>query len=267
MCKVVVLSAATSLTITLWHKQGQNQLASIPLPLATTSQEERSPADAMLSLEADDLYSLPSRSVADRMVDAYFEYRHPLNPYLHQWCFRQRYSRLWLSGADGGEEPTQDNFAWIALVNMVFAFGSEYTQPSTSARQITARARFFNRAKTVVFSSLLKTGSVELVQALLLMGQYLHGSLELNSCWTIIGLANRVAQGLGLNLDPAIFTSDTIEKEVRKRVWWGTFVIDRIVSLKVGRALRLRTEQVRSENSQQDRSTAPCLTLFEAFCN
>lgn len=187
-----------------------------------------------------DPFELPQRSLADRLVDSYFKYRHPLNTYLHEGTFRQRYTRLWLSQDLGGEEATQDILAWLGLVNLVFAFGSEHVHIQKSAigrspSNVVDRSRFFKRAKTLVFSGILQAGKIELVQALLLMSHYLHGSLELNNCWTVVGLAIRTAQELGLYLDPANFTTDLIEQEIRKRVWWGCFVIDRVLSLKVGR--------------------------------
>ena len=181
----------------------------------------------------DDPFGLPHRFVADRLVDAYFKFRHPLNSYLHEQSFRERYARLWLSEGLGGEEATESNLAWFGLVNLIFAFGSDQAQ--VPGRTSVDRARFFKRAKTLLFSGLLQAGSIDSVQALLLMGQYLHGSLELNNCWTVVGLAIRRAQGLGLHLDASNFTADVIEQEVRKRVWWGCFVMDRILSMKVGR--------------------------------
>ncbi|RFU75585.1 n-terminal binuclear zn cluster-containing dna binding domain-containing [Trichoderma arundinaceum] len=189
-----------------------------------------------------DLFELPQRSLADRLVASYFKHRHPLNPYLHEGTFRQRYARLWLSKDVGGEEAAPNNLAWLGLVNMVFAFGSEHAQvrppyhgsPAGSASARPDRARFFKRAKMLAFSSILQA-RIELVQALLLMSHYLHGSLELNHCWTVIGLAIRTAQELGLYLDSTNFTNDIVEQEIRKRVWWGCFVIDRLVSIKVGR--------------------------------
>ncbi|OAG36760.1 hypothetical protein AYO21_09033 [Fonsecaea monophora] len=199
--------------------------------LATSSPSV--PLFDLLSAESDDPFGLPSRFVADRLVDAYFKYRHPLNPYLHEGTFRQRYRRLWLSQDLGGEEATQQSLAWYGLVNLVFAFGSDHA--NISGRSAGDRSRYFKRAKTLLVSGMLQISTIELVQALLLMGQYLHGALELNNCWTVIGLAIRTAQGLGLHLNPATFTSDKIEQEVRKRVWWGCFVLDRVLSMKVGR--------------------------------
>lgn len=181
----------------------------------------------------DDEFGLPHRFVADKLVDAFFTYRHPLNPYLHEPSFRQRYEKLWLSQEYGGEAATEDNLGWFGLINMVFCFGCDHAK--SLGRVSIDRTRFFKRAKSLVFSGLLQPSRIELVQALLLMGQYLHGSLDLNTCWTVVGLAIRMAQGLGLHLDPSDFTTEIIEQEIRKRVWWGCFVMDRILSMKVGR--------------------------------
>ena len=185
------------------------------------------------SLGDDELFSLPSRFVADELVDAYFRFSHPLNTYLHEGSFRDRYERLWLGSNLGGVEATENNLAWFGLVNLVFTFGSNHVQV---VNRVTINcSRFFRRAKTLVFSSLFQAGNIDIVQSLLLIGQYLHSSLELEHAWIVIGLAIRLAQGLGLHLHVGNFTTSVVEQEVRKRVWWGCFVFDRILSMKVGR--------------------------------
>ncbi|KAH8802542.1 N-terminal binuclear Zn cluster-containing/DNA binding domain-containing protein [Xylogone sp. PMI_703] len=207
--------------------------ASVDTSLAMSTPSTHMYSGIALNRGNDDEFGLPHRFVADKLVDAYFAYRHPLNPYLHEPSFRQRYERLWLSEEFGGEAATEDNLGWFGLINMVFCFGSDHAK--ALGRVPIDRIRFFKRAKALVFSGLLQPSRIELVQALLLMGQYLHGSLDLNTCWTVVGLAIRMAQGLGLHLDPTGFTPEIIEQEIRKRVWWGCFVIDRILSMKVGR--------------------------------
>ncbi|KAL2016665.1 hypothetical protein VTK56DRAFT_3209 [Thermocarpiscus australiensis] len=205
-----------------------------------------------------DPFELPQRQMADKLVASFFHHRHILNPYLHEGTFRRRYERLWMSQEAGGEEATSANVVWLGLVNMVFAFGSEHVAPRPQAsstaplpdrnnnnnnsnwqqRNAPERdrgGRFFRRAKTLVLSGILQTGKIELVQALLLLAHYLHGSLELNHCWTVVGLAVRTAQELGLYLDPARTTADVVEQEIHKRVWWGCFALDRLISTKLGR--------------------------------
>jgi hypothetical protein len=201
--------------------------------LAMASPSEPLFEGLVLGPGTDDPFGLPARFVADKLVDAYFKFRHPLNAYVHEGTFRTRYERLWLSEEVGGEEPSEANLPWIGLVNLVFTFGSGFSQGGS--RTSGDRVRFFKRAKTLIFSGLLQSGSIELTQGLLLMGRYFHSSLELNNCWTVVGLAIRMAQGLGLHLDASQFTTNIVEQEIRKRVWWGCFVLDRVLSMKVGR--------------------------------
>ena len=189
--------------------------------------------DYRLGLGSDELFNLPNRVVADRLVDAYFKFVHPLNTYLHEYAFRHRYERLWLREELGGEEARENNMAWFGVINMIFAFGADHAKV---VGQISiGPTPFFKRAKTLVFSSLFQAASIDLVQALLLMGQYLHSSLELDNSRTVVGLAIPMAQSLGLHLDTAMPNLKVIDQEVRKRVWWGCFVLDCLLSMKVGR--------------------------------
>lgn len=187
----------------------------------------------LLGNGTDDPLGLPQRSVADRMVECYFKFRHPLHPYLHEHLFYPRYERIWLR-QEGSEENALDiNMGWLALVNMVFAFGHD-NEPYGANRH-RGGTLYFKRAQVLVFSASLHPTTIELVQALLIMSHYLHNRLDLNNSWTMLGLATRAAQQLGLHLSVGSDTSSIAEQEIRKRTWWGCFVLDRLLSAKVGR--------------------------------
>lgn len=203
--------------------------ASLPPSTPAPNLQER-----LFSSITDDPLALPIRHYADQWVNQYFADRHPLHPYLHEHSFRLRYKRVWMAGSFGGEDPTENSMAWLGLLNMLFVFGQGEDSRSLSGA-IYGRARYFKRAQTLVFSALLHEATVELVQALLLMGHYLHNDLQLNNCWTVVGLAIRTAQGLGLHLSAEDQGFGLIEREIRKRTWWGCFMLDRLLSAKVGR--------------------------------
>lgn len=46
------------------------------------------------------------------------------------------------------------------------------------------------------------------------------------SSWTLIGLAVRIAHGLGLHRDGAGLAHDTFEAQMRRRLWWELIVLD-----------------------------------------
>jgi hypothetical protein len=79
---------------------------------------------------------------------------------------------------------------------------------------------------------LLDFANLEMVQSLVLMAQYLQSTDKPNYCWSIVGLAIRLAQAIGLHLDSPEGVAagrkiDQINAEVRKRVWASCILLDR----------------------------------------
>ncbi|KAI8415866.1 hypothetical protein FOFC_05493 [Fusarium oxysporum] len=186
-----------------------------------------------LQVYADCRNGLPSHELADRLVDAYFDHVHVLYPFLHEGRFRARYEALWAEETNSNcAEPT----VWLAIVNLVFAYGYEFCAGQQESFSVLA-APFADRAKAMVLSHVFTSTSIELVQALLLLCHYLQSTLQLNECWNLVGLMIRGAVSIGLHLNPVITDGETsmVEKEERKRAWWGCFVLDRTLSMKFGR--------------------------------
>jgi hypothetical protein len=118
----------------------------------------------------------------------------------------------------------------------VFAYGCEFCFESNEQPFIKRATPFIERAKRVIVSFGFKSADLLLVQALLLLCHYLQGTLELNDCWSFSGLMIRSAFSVGLHLNPTDGDALTaVEREIRKRVWWGCFVLDRTLSMKLGR--------------------------------
>ena len=88
--------------------------------------------------------------------------------------------------------------------------------------------KFFDRAQDLLNLDLWGVGSVDLVQCLLLMGQYLQSINSLHQCWTVGGLATRVAEGLGLHLpETSGKLPDIRQREHLRRLWHGCILLDR----------------------------------------
>lgn len=90
---------------------------------------------------------------------------------------------------------------------------------------------FFQRAKDFISLDSLGRGEVTLVQALLLMGQYLQSTDRSSMCWNIIGLAIRTAQLIGLDKPARRHLADgrmsKLDEEIRRRLWGGCILQDR----------------------------------------
>ena len=64
--------------------------------------------------------------------------------------------------------------------------------------------------------------------------------------WLLTGYALRMVYDLGLHIDRKTPDDKAIEEEVRKRIFWGAFVCDKLQSLYLGRpfAIKLRDAHV-----------------------
>lgn len=71
---------------------------------------------------------------------------------------------------------------------------------------------------------------------MLLLCHYLQGTQDLDMCWIFVGRLTRLAIGIGLHAShPNEDQLKPLEKELRKRLWWGCVVLDRTLSMKLGR--------------------------------
>lgn len=167
-----------------------------------------------------DALVLPPRRTADHLVGLYFKYVHTLYPWLHEPSFRDQYEALWMipPGTTNDDDPL-----FYCLLNLVLALGCQFSTLFESS--IHSSDTFFNRAKTLLGFSIFDVGTLQVVQALLLMGGYLQSTNRPNRCWNVLGMGIRVAQGLGLHIERN--TGDLIERETRRRAWWGCVLMDR----------------------------------------
>ncbi|KAL1879607.1 hypothetical protein Plec18167_004068 [Paecilomyces lecythidis] len=181
-------------------------------------------------VDMESIYQLPERNLADSLVDGYFDRVHPLYPFLHEGSFRVEYENMWTYPTGTRLQPS-----WHALLNIVCALGFEFCDTVPEDNLARTVFPFVDRSRDIILSHIYRRGNLEFIQALLLMCHYLQGTLELNECWNLVGLMIRTALSIGLHLNPDNLPLSTVEKEVRKRVWWGCFIIDRTLSMKFGR--------------------------------
>lgn len=187
-------------------------------------------------------FILPPRSIADHLVDCYWTSVHTLYPFLHRIEFMKIYDSLWaakpafngtMQAIPGRRAPGR---LFRCILNLVFAFGCQFSESITPSRRESSSDVFLKRARELLHFDVLDSGSIELVQALALMGQYLQSTKYPNRCWNVVGLAIRVAQGLGMHMEATSQNrASIIEREMWRRTWHGCIVLDRIVSMTFGR--------------------------------
>ncbi|KAK0112702.1 hypothetical protein ONS95_014439 [Cadophora gregata] len=177
-------------------------------------------------------YTLPPRRVADSLMKTYWELIHPLYPFLDENFMHKAYTSIWL-----GESPDPEDPVLIAILNSIFASACQLEESMDCGERATLAATFFTRAQDLIHESLWSVGSIQTVQCLLIMGQYLQSTSNAHQCWMVIGHAVRIAQGLGLHLPQsnAYENHSAQDSELTRRVWHGCILMDRILSMTFGR--------------------------------
>jgi len=168
-------------------------------------------------------YDLPPRKTADGLLDVYWNAVYPLYPFLDRRQFQHMYAGIW-----AGDPSESDESLMMCTLNVVFALASQFADVLAPKERESSARKYFDRAQDLLNLDLWDIGSVQLVQCLLLMGQYLQSTNSPHQAWMVTGLTVRIAEGLGLHLpETSARIEDMHQKELVRRLWHGCVVMDR----------------------------------------
>jgi hypothetical protein len=83
---------------------------------------------------------------------------------------------------------------------------------------------------------------VSLVQALLLLTYYYETPDDQKDTWHWMGVATSVAHTIGLHRNPDNTNLDSKRAKLWKRIWWSTYMRDRLIALGMRRPTRIKSE-------------------------
>ncbi|KAH1753624.1 hypothetical protein KXV31_007513 [Aspergillus fumigatus] len=180
-----------------------------------------------------DLSQRPAQTVADQLVDEYFQVVHPSFPIIGKLVFLRQYRSFYSS------PHVRPGKRWLAVLNLVFAIGarcSRYSQGDNGG-VTDDETLYFSRAWRLSMSdiALLDHPNLQQVQVEGLTSFYLLSVGQVNRSWRICGISLRSAVTMGLNLRSESNTIAHVSKETRYRVWWSLFMLDISLCVMTGR--------------------------------
>ncbi|KAH7121526.1 fungal-specific transcription factor domain-containing protein [Dactylonectria macrodidyma] len=182
-------------------------------------------------MASDVSYVLPPRRQADHLMELYWYYVDPLYPFLD----RQRWTRAY-NAIFAGTAIDFDERIFVATLNIVLALSTQLLESQTLEQREQSSNDYFRRAQDLLPMSPWDSGSLELVQCLLVTTQYLQSTYHPHQTWMLVGSAIRTAQSLGLHLpETSADRPDVGERELLRRIWYGCVLMDRMVSVTHGR--------------------------------
>ncbi|KAF7342801.1 hypothetical protein MSAN_01995800 [Mycena sanguinolenta] len=181
----------------------------------------------------------PPRDLADKLVNAYFSRSHFLNPVIDKPLFLRKYAQI----MDNLSEPqfVQSEAAFGSLVFAVFACSASLIEDSRlsiseSLDEGGMGMVYYERALLLQYISQANT-QIAHVQCFILLSSFLCSVNRLPQAWILLGQAVRIGQDLGLHRSPSRLVITAIEKETRRKTWWGAYALDRMLALALGRPL------------------------------
>ncbi|KAK0206288.1 fungal-specific transcription factor domain-containing protein [Desarmillaria ectypa] len=181
----------------------------------------------------------PERDLADKLVEAYFARLHFLMPVIDKPSFLLQYTNVMNNTHDRNLARSQT--AFISLIFAVFACAANIVQDprlSTSERHDDGGMGmvYYERALILQYISHASI-QVAHVQCFILLSSFLCSVNCLPQAWILVGQAVRTGQDLGLHRSPRRLILTPIEKETRRKIWWGVYTLDRMLALALGRPL------------------------------
>jgi hypothetical protein len=129
---------------------------------------------------------------AEFLMNLYWELVYPLYPFVDKEGICTVYESLCQSDSPVFDEPSD-----LCTLNIIFTFACLLSPNVKLEQRKTSAEVYFRRARHLLNYDMWQTGSFQLVQILLIFGQYLQSSNNPHQCWMVIGLAVRTVQSLG----------------------------------------------------------------------
>ncbi|PWY82177.1 C6 transcription factor [Aspergillus heteromorphus CBS 117.55] len=175
----------------------------------------------------------PPPSVADLLVDSYFQAVHPSLPIIGKMIFLGQYKSFYSSPL------VRPGKKWLAILNLIFAIAAKLardlhhnTDPGSDDSLV-----YFSRAWKLSMNetALLDHPNLQQVQVEGLTSFYLMSIGHVNRAWRICGISIRSAVTMGLNLRNESNSIVHVSKETRYRVWWSLYMLDNSLCVMTGR--------------------------------
>ncbi|KAF2168917.1 hypothetical protein M409DRAFT_20929 [Zasmidium cellare ATCC 36951] len=172
---------------------------------------------------------LPMRSVADRLVRAYWDGIHPYYPFLHRSTFESQYQTLWMSSNDSNSPPP----TFYSLLNVVFAVAAHLELPLRCNDK--GSASYFERARANFHFDPCEPSSLLEIQILLLMGLYQIASGEFSRAKRVLDIAICSVRSVRTSFETRDgWGSKAQEQQIFRCVWHGSHLLSRVVSSALG---------------------------------
>ncbi|KAL4777541.1 fungal-specific transcription factor domain-containing protein [Aspergillus nidulans var. acristatus] len=184
----------------------------------------------------------PNDEMGGRILHAYLTRLHVRYPFLDRKELWRLHEDRWRLAKAKREELTKSERFGIFKLYLTYAIGATTMQLSEKYDYVPPE-RFYITALQQV-PAMCETRSVENVEAMTLLVVYHLRSASSQGVWYMIGLAMRTAIDLGLHRKANELNLDPITTQMRRRLFWTVYYLERVVSVSLGRPFSIADRHI-----------------------
>ncbi|OOQ84327.1 C6 transcription factor [Penicillium brasilianum] len=237
----------------VWSRLHQDERARIPDALQNESSTNTAVfmfGDKPYSHPQDVDFMLPSFEAAMELVAVYFDFSMVTYRFLHRGSVEKWVKQVYENHISISNLPVGIMVARTAIVLMIFAVSTLHHKEPPPMNGISQSERWYAASKYMLS---LESGPprLETIQVRLIQCLYLLSSSRANECWYSFGTALQLVTALGLHRKSPVKLSKNgcshFELEVRKRIFWSVYTLDKYLSIMFGRPRLLHDEDIDQE--------------------
>ncbi|KAL4789943.1 fungal-specific transcription factor domain-containing protein [Aspergillus venezuelensis] len=184
----------------------------------------------------------PNDEMGGRILHAYLTRLHVRYPFLDRKELWRLHEDRWRLAKTKREELTKSERFGIFKLYLTYAIGATTMQLSEKYDYVPPE-RFYITALQQV-PAMCETRSVENVEAMTLLVVYHLRSASSQGVWYMVGLAMRTAIDLGLHRKANEINLDPIMAQMRRRLFWTVYYLERVVSVSLGRPFSIADRHI-----------------------
>lgn len=186
---------------------------------------------------------LPAKEESDAMLEWFFRDINDTRLPLHERTFRASYEEImhwrWgdLRDEEGDDGARHIPFLAFLFVILAIAKRSEPVDRCPSDEEARRGALFYLHCarRSMAIASAVRADHIDVLLAALYGARLLITLRQSAESWSLLGVAIRAAQAIGLHRDGTKLGLDAVTTERRRRLWAMIFYLDRTTSMLLGR--------------------------------
>jgi hypothetical protein len=178
---------------------------------------------------------------------SYFDHWHPAFPFLHAPSLLDHFRQIAQTGSATLPADASAAFTHVIVRSIMSMSTVDRRQMNSHVKALPPTLVFhsFNDAINSIQLTLTEESSILSLQALVSVQLFLLSMHRYNAASRLEGLAVRLAFQLGLHRCPMQIPSiPSKEAELRKRLFWSIFCIDRYICIRLGNPLGIRSDDM-----------------------